>query len=81
MVKKYEINKYKVIQENYESYPLLRGFFYEKDMRLDKKFVLILNYPYTNLPETLKVEGKEINLSNLKLLEQKNNCYLYIFNS
>ena len=66
MVKKYEINKYKVIQENYESYPLLRGFFYEKDIRLDKKFVLILNYPYTNLPETLKVEGKEINLAKYK---------------
>ena len=45
MVKKYQINKYQVIQQNYEMYPLLRGFFYEKELRKDKKFILILNYP------------------------------------
>ena len=28
MVKKYNINKYNVIQQNYETYPLLRGFFF-----------------------------------------------------
>lgn len=80
MVKKYEINKYKVIQQNYESYPLLRGFFHEKELRKDKKFVLILNYPNSTLPNLLKVERVNINLSKLNLLEQKNNCYLYIFN-
>lgn len=80
MVKKYEINKYKVIQQNYESYPLLRGFFYEKELRKNKKFVLILNYPNSTLPNLLKVEGVNINLNKLNLLEQKNNCYLYIFN-
>ena len=81
MVKKYNINKYLVIQQNYESYPLLRGLFYEKKLSLDKKFVLILNYPNSNLPNSLQVEGVNINLSDLNLLEQKNNCYLYIYNS
>ena len=33
------------------------------------------------LPNLIKVEGTDINLSEFKLLEQKNNCYLYIFNS
>lgn len=81
MVKKYNINKYFVIQQNYEGYPLLRGLFYEKKLSLDKKFVLILNYPNSNLPNSLQVEGVNINLSDLNLLEQKNNCYLYIYNS
>ena len=80
MVKKYDINKYRVIQQNFESYPLLRGLFYEKELRKDKKFVLILNYPNSTLPNLLKVEGIDINLSKLNLIEQKNNCYLYIFN-
>ncbi len=81
MVRKYEINKYIIIQENFKGYPLLRGFFYEKDLLTDKKFVLILNYPDSNLPESLKVEGVNISLDELSLLEQKNNCYLYLFNS
>ena len=80
MVKKYDINKYKVIQQNFESYPLLRGFFYEKDLRQDKKFVMILNYPNSTLPNLIEIEGANINLSKLNLIEQKNNCYLYIFN-
>lgn len=81
MVQKYEINKYKVIQQNYTGYPLFSGFFYQKDLNPNKKFVLILNYPNADLPNLIKVEGKNINLSELNLLEQKNNCYLYIFNS
>ncbi len=81
MVEKYEINKYELIQQNYESYPLFRGFFYEKDLNPNKKFVLILNFPNSDLPNLIKVEGTDINLSEFKLLEQKNNCYLYIFNS
>ena len=80
MVKKYQINQYEVIQQNYEGYPLLRGYFYEKELRDDKKFVLILNYPDSKLPDVLEVEGVNINLFKLNLLEQKNNCYLYIFN-
>ena len=79
MVKKYNINKYEVIQQNYEVYPLLRGFFYEKELKKDKKFLLILNYPDSNLPDLIEVEGKKINLNEIKLLEQKKNCYLYIF--
>jgi len=79
IVKKYNINKYEVIQQNYEVYPLLRGFFYEKELKKDKKFVLILNYPDSNLPDLIEVEGKKINLNEIKLLEQKKNCYLYIF--
>jgi hypothetical protein len=79
MVRKYEINNYKVIQENYKTYPLLRGLFYKKKLSLNKKFVLILNYPKNTLPNQLKVEGIHINLNELNLLEQKNNCYLYIF--
>ncbi len=79
MVNKYQINKYKLIQQNYEAYPLLRGFFYEKELKKDKKFVLILNYPNSNLPNLLKVEGIDVNLNEIRLLEKKNNCYLYIF--
>tara|TARA_B100001175_G_C18880185_1_gene343963 strand:+ start:136 stop:435 length:300 start_codon:yes stop_codon:yes gene_type:complete len=81
MVQKYEINKYKVIQQNYIGYPLFSAFFYQKDLNPNKKFVLILNYPNADLPKLIKVAGKNINLSEIKLLEQKNNCYLYIFNS
>jgi len=79
MVKTYKINKYKVIQQNYESYPLLRGFFYEKNLSLDKTFILMLNYPDSNIPDSFKVEGVDVNLSELNLLQQKNNCYLYIY--
>ena len=71
MVKKYNINKYNVIQQNYETYPLLRGFFYEKELKKDKRFVLILNYPDTKLPDLIEVERKKINLNEIKLLEQK----------
>ena len=78
MVKKYQINKYQVIQQNYEMYPLLRGFFYEKELRKDKKFILILNYPDSKLPNLIEVEGVKIGLNEIKLLEKKN-CYLYIF--
>ena len=77
MVKTYKINKYKVIQQNYESYPLLRGFFYEKNLSTDKTFILMLNYPDSNIPDSFKVEGIDVNLSELNLLQQKNNCYLY----
>ncbi len=79
MVKKYQINKYQVIQQNYEMYPLLRGFFYEKELRKDKKFILILNYPDSKLPNLIEVEGVKIGLNEIKLLEKKKNCYLYIF--
>ena len=81
MVKKHQINKYKVIQQNYEGYPLFRGFFYEKDLMQDKVFVLILNYPSTTIPNSIQVEGVNVNLSELSLLERKKNCYLYVFNS
>ena len=81
MVKKHKINKYKVIQQNYEGYPLVRGFFYEKDLVEDKVFVLILNYPSTTIPNSIQVEGVSINLNELNLLERKKNCYLYVFNS
>ncbi len=80
MVRKYQINNYLTLQQNYEAYPLLRGFFYKKILKKDKKFVLILNYPDSSLPNLIEVEGVKINLNDIKLLEQKNNCYLYIFN-
>ena len=79
MVNKYEINKYRVIQKNYESYPLLRGFFYKKKLSFDKKFILILNYPNSKMPDTLELENGIVNLNELNLLQQKNNCYLYIY--
>ena len=42
-------------------------------------FKTILNYPNSNLPNLLKVEGIDVNLNEIRLLEKKNNCYLYIF--
>ena len=33
MVEKFKINNYIVFQENYEGYPLFRGFFYKKEKK------------------------------------------------
>ena len=51
----------------------------KKELRKDKKFILILNYPDSKLPNLIEVEGVKIGLNEIKLLEKKKNCYLYIF--
>jgi hypothetical protein len=77
MVEKFKINDFKVVQENYEGYPLFRGFFYKKDKKIDEKFYLLLNYNKSIFPEVISVEGKKILLKDLDLLFKKKNCYLF----
>ena len=77
MVEKFKINNYIVSQENYEGYPLFRGFFYKKEKKLNEKFYLLLNYNKSIFPEIISIEGKEIFLKDLDLLFNKKNCYLF----
>ncbi len=77
MVEKFKINNYQVTQENYEGYPLFRGFFYKKDTTPNKEFYLLLNYHKSIIPDTVTVEGKKVNLNELDLLFNKKNCYLF----
>jgi len=80
MINKYKINEYQNFQKNYESFPLLRGLFYIKDVKFEKKFILLLNFPFPNQDEFIELEGKKFEIRKLKLLEQKNNCFLYEYN-
>ena len=76
VVKKFQINKYKVYQENYDGYPLFRGFFYKKKTQLNEEFYLLLNYNKQKTSEFISVEGVKINTDKLELVFNKKNCYL-----
>ena len=77
VVKKYQINKYKVYQENYDGYPLFRGFFYKKKTQFDEEFYLLLNSDKQKTSEFISVEGVKINTNKLELVFNKKNCYLF----
>lgn len=77
VVRKYKINNYQENQENYDGYPLFRGFFYKKKIQSNEEFYLLLNYDKSNFPEFISVEGHKINVNKLELLFNKKNCYLF----
>ena len=77
VVKKIKINKYKVYQENYDGYPLFRGFFYKKKTQFDEEFYLLLNSDKQKTSEFISVEGVKINTNKLELVFNKKNCYLF----
>ena len=77
VVKKFQINKYKVYQENYDGYPLFRGFFYKKKTQFDEEFYLLLNSDKQKTSEFISVEGVKINTNELELVFNKKNCYLF----
>ena len=77
VVKKFQINKYKVYQENYDGYPLFRGFFYKKKTQFDEEFYLLLNSDKQKTSEFISVEGVKVNTNELELVFNKKNCYLF----
>jgi len=77
VVKKYQINNYKVYQENYDGYPLFRGFFYKKKTQSDEEFYLLLNSDKQKTSKFISVEGVKVNTNELELVFNKKNCYLF----
>ena len=64
-------------QENYDGYPLFRGFFYKKKTQLNEEFYLLLNSDKPKPSEFISVEGVKINTNELVLVFNKKNCYLF----